>query len=302
MRRPIGRSIIMYHRIAISEFDPWNLAVSPNEFALQLARLRTKTVLPLTEFVRLHSRQQLPRNVAAITFDDGYACNALVAAPMLESFGLPATFFIVSEAISNREEYWWDQLAAIVNSPGFDCKAAIGLLTNYSVSALARTAHPGTTPNADYVVLWWPLRSLSAEVRQRYLNELRDLMRLEKVLRQSHRPMTQAEVRTLAANPLFEIGGHTMTYPPLSTRPPDEQEVEIVAGLRRLEASVGTTVRCFSYPFGDLSSVTQEIVRAAGFACAVTTEPRRVKLDDDPFRLPRLQALNRNAPASPSTI
>jgi peptidoglycan/xylan/chitin deacetylase (PgdA/CDA1 family) len=292
----------MYHRIAISEFDPWNLAVSPNEFELQLARLRTKTVLPLTEFVRLHARQQLPRNVAAITFDDGYACNALVAAPMLESFGLPATFFIVSDAISRREEYWWDQLAAIVNGPGFDCKAAIRLFADYSVRALARTAHPGTTPNADYVALWWLLRSLSAEERRRYLDELRDLMRLEKVLRQSHRPMTLAELRTLAANPLFEIGGHTMTHPALSTMPLDEQKEEIVSGSRRLEASVGVAVRCFSYPFGDLGPVTREIVMAAGFECAVTTEPRRVRVGDDPFRLPRRQALNRNAPPPPSPI
>ena len=92
-----GRSILIYHRIAHADFDPWNLAVLPDEFEGQLARMRNKTVLPLQEFVRLHVQKRLPRNAVAITFDDGYACNALVAAPILVSFGYPATFFIVSD-------------------------------------------------------------------------------------------------------------------------------------------------------------------------------------------------------------
>ena len=91
--------------------------------------MRSKTVLPLQEFVRLHVQKRLPRNAVAITFDDGYACNALVAAPILKSFGYPATFFIVSDAIARPEEFWWDQLQVIFHSPGFDYadgRAAIG--------------------------------------------------------------------------------------------------------------------------------------------------------------------------------
>ena len=36
--RPIvGRSILVYHRVATVDFDPWNLAVTPIEFERQLA-------------------------------------------------------------------------------------------------------------------------------------------------------------------------------------------------------------------------------------------------------------------------
>ena len=85
--RPIlGKSILVYHRVAEANFDPWNLAVIPEEFEQQLTRLRKTTVLPLLEFASLHTQNRLPRNAVAITFDDGYACNALVAAPMLELF------------------------------------------------------------------------------------------------------------------------------------------------------------------------------------------------------------------------
>ena len=92
--RPIvGRSILVYHRVARADFDPWNLAVTPPEFERQLGKLRRKTVLPLTEFARLHVENRLPRNAVAITFDDGYACNALVAAPMLELVRFPGNVF-----------------------------------------------------------------------------------------------------------------------------------------------------------------------------------------------------------------
>src|ERR1700732_3720210 len=104
-----GRSILMYHRVAKTDFDPWNIAVSPDEFERHLTNLRNKAVLPLREFVELQRSKRLPRNAMAITFDDGYACNALVAAPILESFGYPATFFIVSDAIRRPGGFWWGQ-------------------------------------------------------------------------------------------------------------------------------------------------------------------------------------------------
>ena len=56
-------------------------------------------------------------------------------------------------------------------------------------------------------------------------------MGLKKEMRLTHRPMTAAELRALAANPLFDIGGHTVTHPNLSTLAAAEQEQEIVFGL-----------------------------------------------------------------------
>ena len=89
--RPIlGRSILTYHRIANTDFDPWNIAVSSQEFERQLLRLRSKTVLPLQEFARLQIRDRLPRNAVAI---HGYACNAVVAAPMLEIIWVSCDIF-----------------------------------------------------------------------------------------------------------------------------------------------------------------------------------------------------------------
>ena len=178
--RPIlGKSILVYHRVAEANFDPWNLAVTPEEFEHQLAGLRKKTVLPLSEFVSLHAQNSLPRNAVAITFDDGYACNALVAAPMLESFGYSATFFVVSDAIARPEEFWWDQLEFIFHARGFDYETATRLLANYAING-PRVARRDEPPLAAFLGLWGGLHHLSTKERRRYLDELRSGMGLKK--------------------------------------------------------------------------------------------------------------------------
>ena len=294
--RPIvGRSILMYHRIAQENFDPFNLAVSPDEFERQLARLRRKTVLPLTHFAKLHGQGKLPRDAVAITFDDGYACNALVAAPMLESFGCPATFFVFSDAIERQEEFWWDQVEVIVHARQFNWQAAMRLLTSRSVTGLDQIVPEGPGPLALYLALWQAVHRLRADERRVFLDELRNHLELNKAPRSTHRPMTKMELRGLATNSLFEIGGHTATHPSLPTLDPAEQEREIVGGSNILRLTTGKPIRTFSYPFGEWDKTTREIVMAAGFECAVAGAHKRVRPRDNQFALPRRLVVNRHA-------
>jgi peptidoglycan/xylan/chitin deacetylase (PgdA/CDA1 family) len=44
-----------------------------------------------------------------ITFDDGYAGNATIAAPILERHGLRACFFVTTEFIGTNHIPWWDR-------------------------------------------------------------------------------------------------------------------------------------------------------------------------------------------------
>ena len=213
---------------------------------------------------------------------------------MLKSFGYPATFFVVSDAIARPEEFWWDQLEFIFHAPEFDYGTAIRLSHPIHRMNSARTLTRMASV-AAFFRLWELVRRLSTEERRRYLDDLRDRMGLKKEMRPTHRPMTAAELRALAANPLFEIGGHTATHPTLPMLDPVEQRQEIVSGARFLEAKLGKPIRSFSYPFGDWGQITRDIVMAAGFECALTAAHRRVRSGDNRFELPRRQVVNRNA-------
>jgi peptidoglycan/xylan/chitin deacetylase (PgdA/CDA1 family) len=72
------------------------LTTSTRRFTEHLSTLkRHYPVLGLSEAVEtLAAGRYLGPNLVVITFDDGYADNHDIAAPILERFGLPATFFL----------------------------------------------------------------------------------------------------------------------------------------------------------------------------------------------------------------
>ena len=53
-------------------------------------------VLPLSEAASRLAQGTLPARALSITFDDGYADNREIAAPILQRLGLSATFFIAT--------------------------------------------------------------------------------------------------------------------------------------------------------------------------------------------------------------
>jgi peptidoglycan/xylan/chitin deacetylase (PgdA/CDA1 family) len=310
MLRPSPRPLIlMYHRIANAPLDFWGLAVSPDRFESHLVTLKERRrVLPLRRFVELHRENRLPANAAAITFDDGTACNALVAAPLLQTHGLPATFFLTTDAMETGREFWWDELARLVfeTLPDVvrDAVDAEGLGHDFQIegksvdgsdaTAIARRGPYGRA----YIALWQALKRLDAVERTALLDRLwqRSLGRVP-APRSSHRPMTLDEARRLATGKLVEIGAHTVTHPALSGLDLQRQRIEITVSKAVCEDLTQTGATSFAYPHGDFDEATIGLVRDAGFDLACTTEQSSVRPGTDRFMLPRLQVRNWSAGA-----
>lgn len=100
-----GVRILGYHRIAVAD-DP--LAVTPLAFEAHLRAALASGARP----VRL---SDLPGMVHAlgedrffcVTFDDGYADNFELAAPILRVLGIPATIFLPTDIIDGVAQYSW---------------------------------------------------------------------------------------------------------------------------------------------------------------------------------------------------
>jgi len=101
--------VVAFHHVDDSE-DARGLSIGPALFERYCRFFRRHfQVIPLRDFVgRLERREPLHRQLA-ITFDDGYRNNFEHAAPVLEKFGLPATFFVVSQWIGSDVVPWWDR-------------------------------------------------------------------------------------------------------------------------------------------------------------------------------------------------
>jgi peptidoglycan/xylan/chitin deacetylase (PgdA/CDA1 family) len=102
--------ILAYHAVGYPGEAASRFVVPVGRFARQLAwlRLRGYHVLGLDEYLAAwQAGHPPPAPAVVITFDDGYADNYHLAAPILRRHGMPATVFVVSRAIG--ETNTWDQ-------------------------------------------------------------------------------------------------------------------------------------------------------------------------------------------------
>lgn len=101
-------TVLAYHGVAVAPpgEDRHGLFVSPTRFAEQLAFLASRRrVVPLSDIVDTAAGRD-PRAVA-LTFDDGYRHLLDTALPLLERYGFPATLFVPTGHIGERNR--WDE-------------------------------------------------------------------------------------------------------------------------------------------------------------------------------------------------
>ncbi len=199
-----------------------------------------------------------PRPV--ITFDDGYADNLHQALPLLEKYDVEARFFIVSGALGKTTEMWWD--------------------------ALERLYLP--QDDTAYFAAFASIRLLPYELQEKELDRLFESKQVSRTTRPDRRMLTKAELCTLAASPLAEIGAHTVTHPVLSNLDAVAQQMETTSSKQSLEELINKRVEGFSYPNGmaeDYDQTTLAAVRRAGFSYAYSAYEHR---NPDTFQLPRV--------------
>jgi peptidoglycan/xylan/chitin deacetylase (PgdA/CDA1 family) len=87
-----------------------------------------------------------------------------------------------------------------------------------------------------------------------------------------------------------EIGSHTLTHPFLTRLSLAESKEEISASKKKLEDRFGRPVRHFCYPYGDWNPAVRDLVIAAGYETACTTEFGVNTKATPPFELKRILA------------
>jgi peptidoglycan/xylan/chitin deacetylase (PgdA/CDA1 family) len=101
--------VVAFHRVHDGAPQSDSLTVDVATFERYCKYFRDHFhVVALPDLVAtLQARRPLDRRLA-ITFDDGYRDNFQYAAPALERFSLPATFFVVTEWLGTEIVPFWD--------------------------------------------------------------------------------------------------------------------------------------------------------------------------------------------------
>lgn len=305
--------ILMYHRVAEKDVDPWSLCVTPQHFEEQLQVVRERAYpISLQKLIQSHRQGLVPDRAVAITFDDGYANNLHNAKSLLDSYNIPATVFIATGSIGKNREFWWDELDQVLLRPGklpdrLDLQIngdtqhwELGVAADYSEDDYrhdfdCRTQ--GKQPSsrlAFYFSVWGHLQPLPAEVQQKVLDEIIAWSQTKAIVRPTHRPLTTAEVCTLERGGLMEVGAHTVNHPLLSGHSSAFQRDEIHRSKASLEKILGHPITSFAYPYGAYTPETIAWLREAGFNCACSTVKATVWRQSDRFQLPRCDGKDRS--------
>jgi peptidoglycan/xylan/chitin deacetylase (PgdA/CDA1 family) len=226
----------------------------------------------------------VPARAVAVTFDDGYADNYTCARPILDAFGIPATFFVTTDGIDAGCEYWWDLLAVLLRGA-----AAPSLELPVDLGHDRRTLPTSTAAErlAAYWTLYHGLVGLSAGRRDQIIDEIRRWSPLAHIDPVSARRMNGDMLREIAASGRHVVGAHSVSHEMLPRQSPAAQRRDAHESRRALERILDRPVATFAYPFGAYSAETIEAVRAASFDVAVTCDETPLGPDCDPLRVPR---------------
>jgi peptidoglycan/xylan/chitin deacetylase (PgdA/CDA1 family) len=282
--------ILTYHRVR----ERWvgdGITVSRAVFERQIRYLtRTYHVVSLDELAAmLKGTRPLVPGAAAVTFDDGFRDNYILARPILRRYGCPATVFVTVGAVDGSTPLWTEQIRLAVwgTRAGSLDATWLGL---------------GPLPMGSDAERLQSIRSLKRRLkrmpdteRQQALAEL--LRRLlpaaeAETAAEAHDEMLTWEMVGAMPGDGIAIGAHTVTHRILTRIERRDAKWEIEESKQRIEKALGQTIHHFAYPNGgreDWNAGIQALVREAGFATASTTIPGTNAVGQDPFALRRVE-------------
>jgi len=303
--------ILMYHSISDPDIDPWELAVSPSNFEQQLQVLQHSfKISSVTDIASNLQKGRLKNKTIVLTFDDGYRDNFQIAAPLLEKYNIPVTFFITNN-FGEGKIYWWDRLAnLILRTPVLptDFNIPIGEeIINYSIGKECvlnehleqlhcKWVVPGAPPTKRsvlYYKLWQVMQPLPPDEIEHILQLIKNWTGKTEEITLPHTSLiTEEQLKKLANHQLIDIGIHTANHVALSHYSSQVQETEILENKKRLEAILNKQIAIIAYPYGEYNNTTLETVDRVGLKAGLTVEYNAVSNTSNPFTLGRFQVKN----------
>lgn len=279
--------ILTFHQVP-REPDPIAPGLpSTDVFAAQMRWLADIcNVLPLPAAAQRLRDNELPARAACVTFDDGYADNHDVAAPILADLGLTGTFFITGGAI--EQGIMWNDLVieGLRRAQGDLDLTDLGFSRLTLTDAASRRAAINATISAlKYQQLAPRWRTAEAIFMRATGDAPPRLM------------MTREQIAALAAQG-HDIGAHTINHPILKELAANDARQEIEASRDWVADVTGTKPVSFAYPNGkpgtDFDASHEAMVREAGFRVAVSMRWACATHRESQYALPRFTPWERD--------
>ena len=263
LRGPHRFLVLSYHRVN-DNGHPFFPGTPTRLFRSQMELLQRRfDVQPL----RVLASGGAPKNAIAVTFDDGYRDNYTDAFPILRELGIPATIFLVTEAVDGNRMIWHDRI--------FD--------------AYHRTAAPIADRRRELAESLARARSANPVEREALITRLLGRLAVEPC-DDGWDKLTWDQVREMARTGIY-FGAHTLDHSILSHVGAEEARRQVRGSKERIESELDRAVTLFAYPNGsaaDFNETTKTILREEGFRSAATTIAGSNDGTTDPLELRRV--------------
>lgn len=221
---------------------------------------------------------------AVLTFDDGEGAMHDLLLPLVEAEALPVTVYVATGHIESGQPFWFDR---VMNALQGDGRRRIDL-RDHGLGAWDVGPERGSKRWRGIGAILEALKGVPEAQR----DALTDL-----VVSQGapppmgvtpFRPMTVAELQSLAACRHVTIGAHSHGHELLDRLPVDAALASAARSRTLLQGWTGREIRHFAYPNGNRSPALMQGLAQAGFASATILEDRLSRRTDPSMALPRL--------------
>ncbi|HEX3320648.1 MAG TPA: polysaccharide deacetylase family protein [Terriglobales bacterium] len=285
-----GVAILMYHSVLEDPKSETNTlggimhssAVFRGQMEVLARYFNPVTLDDALAFVK--GAKHLKGRPVVVTFDDGYSDNEKTAIPILNSLGVPATFYVAVESVDSRTLPWPSRLRfAFYTSPKKGWEDGGG--TEYLMSDFASRDRAFLRASDECC-------QLAGISQEQYVQKIEQDLDAAVPASKGNLMMTWDEVRSVARQGHI-VGSHTMTHPNMAYIAPTEADRELRQSKARLDEELSASTIHFSYPCPAMSphwtAETIKQSRECGYATAVTTTPGLAHRSDDPLSLKRVR-------------
>jgi peptidoglycan/xylan/chitin deacetylase (PgdA/CDA1 family) len=285
-------TILLYHgvtnslSVGIENYSSKHIPIE--DFEKQIRFLKKNcTILSMNDVVNISKAGDAwPEKAVAVTFDDGFKNNYVTAAPILEKYGCPATFYICAGMINTDLMFWVDKIEDCINRTA---KREISILLEKRVILLLDS-------NVEKISAVTTIKKYcklsNAETKNRVINELicETGINPSSDACQNYKMMSWAEVRELNSCSLFNFGGHTLYHDVMTAQRMQDLAIDIDTTLNLLNYNLKKITTHFAYPEGQCNHYSDLVINALvdrGVVCCPSAIDG-VNTDEDLFNLKRI--------------
>lgn len=290
--------VLVYHRIDPPTGAPGQMKLFGVENGTPLDVFESHLRFMLKHFEPRKTTELWPdasrRPGFAVTFDDGYADNLLLAAPVLKRLGVPATIFLSTGLIGTDLRFWWEVLGAMLRETD-QVEIEFGRLESGVLRSSRLPPRLSIKDHSEKSTAHWLISEVLMEAPDEEilpaLGHLADLLRVPLRREERDSRLLNWDQAKQLLDYGFEIGAHGHRHVNLGQAAREIVRREVEESVEMIQSHVGEQVRTFAYPYGGhkhRSEVTAEEVQKFGFDVAFTTDLGVASPASDALAIPRL--------------